>query len=150
MPNFAVRWPNGQLSIVYASSKEDAAVRLDEWAPVEPRYVERLPEFMATFGLNSDGHLQVEELGYECWNLIMEKYYPILSEFTGEHCMEDSSEAGYKLGLQQAIEAEAKRVEGFERVLVKGAELLQAATDASGAYARDIMRSLAQEKKTTS
>jgi hypothetical protein len=144
MPNFCVRWPNGDFSVVAANSKEHAAIRLDEVGSVEPADIHLLPDFMCHYTLDEEGSLEVSLWGEEVIGEIEEKYYPLLNDFLSDYFLVHRDPPLEALAERaKAIEQEKSRdVPWSERDLVEGAEALQNHSDASGAYARAMLRSL--------
>lgn len=134
---FCVRWPNGDFSIVDARSKEAAAVMLDEWGPVEPRDIHRLPGMMVDFRLTEDGDLELVEFS----ELTMEKlqhYYPLVDQVFKEFDPGDPE-------FEQAMAAAVKRERddgGFTTDPVEGEHnrIVQEMADASSAYMRAVTR----------
>ena len=63
MPLFLCRWPNGDCSVVLASSEQDALIKLDEIANAEGCPLVRLDDFQVHFRLTDDGELTLEGFG---------------------------------------------------------------------------------------
>ena len=59
MPNYCVRWPNGDFSVVSAKDKVEAVMLLDEEGDADMCDIHPLPNFMAHFTLGDDGFLEL-------------------------------------------------------------------------------------------
>ena len=78
---FLCRWPNGDFSVVKASSKDEAIELLDEIGNAEGSPVTPINDnFMVHFVLTDDGDFELQEWGEETAELIMKRAYPLLDE----------------------------------------------------------------------
>src|ERR1700686_2095202 len=74
------RWPNGEFSIVNATSKNDAIELLDEWGNAEQASLTRMPHSMFDFRLRDDGQIELADIGEATHDFIMETCYPELDK----------------------------------------------------------------------
>ena len=78
---FLCRWPNGDFSVVKASSKDEAIELLDEIGNAEGSPVTPINDtFMVHFALTDDGDFELQGWGEETGELIMKRAYPVLDE----------------------------------------------------------------------
>ena len=78
---FLCRWPNGDFSVVKASSKDEAIELLDEIGNAEASPVTSINDnFMVHFVLTDDGDFELQGWGEETGELIMKRAYPALDE----------------------------------------------------------------------
>src|SRR5215469_9903692 len=78
---FLCRWPNGDFSVVKASSKDEAIELLDEIGNAEGSPVTPINDnFMVHFVLTDDGDFELQGWGEETGDLIMKRAYPVLDE----------------------------------------------------------------------
>lgn len=78
---FLCRWPNGDFSVVKASSKDEAIELLDEIGNAEGSPVTPINDnFMVHFVLTDDGDFELQGWGEETGDLIMKRAYPLLDE----------------------------------------------------------------------
>ena len=80
MPAYLCRWQNGDFSVVFAVSKEDAIEQLDEWANADGMQLWRMDPCMINFRLDDDGEIEVDQFGDKTIDLIMRKCYPELED----------------------------------------------------------------------
>jgi hypothetical protein len=106
---YLCRWPNGDISIVSASSKREAIIQLDEWAGAHPSQVYALGSFKADFGLTDDGTVVLNDFGEDTWGFIWDTCYPQLAEVLFSDGVTDENGA-FKLGGRERV-AEAVRHE---------------------------------------
>ncbi len=78
MPLFLCRWPNGDCSVVWASTKENAIVELDQVGNAEGCPLVQLPAFQAHFVLTDRGELTLEALGEGAGQEMVSRAYPLL------------------------------------------------------------------------
>jgi hypothetical protein len=115
---FLCRWPNGDCSVVAATSQRDAIVQLDEFGAAEPAMLHPIAGCMLDFGLTESGDLELNEMGEETRAVIYETCYPHLSEMLGSKELEplysDSpTEREKKTAIERlrvAVETEKKRL----------------------------------------
>ena len=116
MPLFLCRWPNGDCSVVLASSEQDALIKLDEIANAEGCPLVRLDDFQVHFHLTDDGELTLEGFGEVTENEIWNICYPVLDGVKGQVQMEhDASDrrtmtARQVARVREAVRAERERV----------------------------------------
>jgi hypothetical protein len=115
---FLCRWPNGDCSVVAATSKRDAILQLDEFGAAEPGMLHPIGGCMLDFGLTESGDLELNEMGEETRAVIYETCYPHLSEMLGSKELQplysDSpTEQEKKTAIERlrvAVETEKKRL----------------------------------------
>ena len=144
------RWPNGDLSFVYARTKEDAIVMLDEWDNAELAELRRARDFMVDFRLTDDGELELQAFGECCLDDIWNRAYPVLSEArlkapaTGDGELTSSG----KEMIRNAVEAERQRPTGRKQPKPADTELgksLQSQTGAPAALVNRLVKHVATE-----
>ena len=115
MPLYLCRWPNGDCSVVWARTKEDALVELDQVGNAEGCPLIPLHEFQVHFRLSDEGKLEFESLGEGTSEALFALAYPVLEqtldEVDGE--MDRNQEAftpEQQARIQAAIEQERQRV----------------------------------------
>jgi hypothetical protein len=78
---FLCRWPNGDFSVVKASSKDEAIELLDEIGNAEGSPLTPIKDnFMVHFVLTDDGDFELQGWGEETGELIIKRAYPVLDE----------------------------------------------------------------------
>lgn len=77
---YLCRWPNREFSLVMASTRREALIELDEWAPGHPGQLFPMESCMLDFGLNEEGEIQFNEFGEDTEAFIWETAYPVLDE----------------------------------------------------------------------
>ena len=78
---FLCRWPNGDFSVVKASSKDEAIELLDEIGNAEGSPVTPINDnFMVHFVLTDDGDFELQGWGEETGEIITKRAYPVLDE----------------------------------------------------------------------
>jgi len=110
---YLCRWPNGDFSVVTASSRREAIIALDEWAGAHPSYVHPIESFMADFGLTSDGNIELHTFAEETDALIWQTCYPVLQDvFASDEATDDSGEVRAEAihRVRDAVEQERKRL----------------------------------------
>ena len=65
MPLYLCRWPNGDCSVVWARTKEDAIVELDQVGNAEGCSLIPLRQFQVHLTVTDDGKLALESLSEE-------------------------------------------------------------------------------------
>jgi hypothetical protein len=106
---FLCRWPNGDFSVVQASSKSEAIERLDEVGNAEGSPVTPINDnFMVHFVLTDDGDFELEDWGEETLELIMARAYPVLDEAQME--ASDKDDAVRAEIIRRAVAKEKERV----------------------------------------
>jgi hypothetical protein len=111
MPIFLCRWPNGEFSIVNATSKGNAIELLDEWANAESAKIIRMPDCMFDFRLNDRGDIELSGIGEATEEFVRETCYPELEHVldTAERDDGDFTQAGLEQ-IRAAVEHERKRL----------------------------------------
>jgi hypothetical protein len=102
MAMYLCRWPNGDFSIVNASTKADAIELLDEWGNAEQASVRRINDCMFDFRLSDDGEIELAAIGEATEELIMEMCYVELRE---------------ALAVAEEDEASPKRIDQIKRAV---------------------------------
>ena len=106
---FLCRWPNGDFSVVKASSKDEAIELLDEIGNAEGSPVTPINDnFMVHFVLTDDGDFELQELGEETGELIMKRAYPVLDEARMSSL--DKSDTERTEIIRRAVAKERERV----------------------------------------
>src|SRR4029453_7772384 len=115
MPLYLCRWPNGDCSVVWARTKEDAIIELDQVGNAEGCPLISLRQFQVHFRLTDEGKLEFESLGEGASEQLFALAYPILEraldEVYGE--MDRNQEVfppEQQARIQAAIEQERERV----------------------------------------
>jgi hypothetical protein len=75
---YLCRWPNGDFSIVTASTRREALVQLDEWAGAHPSFLVPLETCVIDFQLNDRGEIKLNEFGEVTERIVWEQCYPEL------------------------------------------------------------------------
>jgi hypothetical protein len=110
---YLCRWPNGDFSVVTASSRREAILALDEWGGAHPSYVHPIDSFMADFGLTDEGNIAFHTFGEETADIIWETCYPELREaIFGDDVVDDAGNVlpAAQERLREAVEHERKRL----------------------------------------
>ena len=106
---FLCRWPNGDFSVVKASSKDEAIELLDEIGNAEGSPVTPINDnFMVHFVLTDDGDFELQGWGEETGELIMKRAYPVLDE--ARMSSFDKSDAERTEIIRCAVAKERERV----------------------------------------
>jgi hypothetical protein len=116
MAIYLCRWMNGDISIVSASSKDDAILKLDEFASPDDGEIFKLDEFLVDFTLTDDGSLELNYkagaagFGERTFEEIMAKAYPALNNCQNELADMDEDSPEYKREIQEAVKTERERM----------------------------------------
>ncbi|MBX9600055.1 MAG: hypothetical protein K2X35_03585 [Bryobacteraceae bacterium] len=102
---YLCRWPNGDFSIVGASTKREAIFALDEWAGAHPSQVHALSSFKADFRLTDEGEIELTEFGEETWDLIWEACYPKLRDVIHDDAVTDMAGGFRPDGRERVLKA---------------------------------------------
>lgn len=109
---YLCRWPNGDFSLVTASTQREALVQLDEWDVAHPSQLFPLESCMVDFRLNDLGKIELKQFGEETDDLIWETCYPelhaLLSHVGPRDGSEDTAEA--KQSIREAVQRERTRL----------------------------------------
>jgi hypothetical protein len=106
---FLCRWPNGDFSVVKASSKDEAIELLDEIGNAEGSPLTPIKDnFMVHFVLTDDGDFELQGWGEETAELIMKRAYPVLDEARMSSL--DKSDTERTEIIRRAVAKERERV----------------------------------------
>jgi hypothetical protein len=112
---YLYRWPDGDVSLVYANSPVEALVQLDEFGEAATQGLVKFDQFLANFKLNDRGAIVLdrfsEAVGPEFWT----RSYPRLAEVFAELGMDPCEEGGRLTAVEvrrikKAVKAELDRV----------------------------------------
>jgi hypothetical protein len=112
---YLYRWPDGDVSIVYADSPVEALVQLDEFGEAGTEGLVKFDQFLANFKLNDRGAVVLDRLsetvGPEFWT----HSYPLLAELFAELGMDPCEERDQLTAVEarrikKAVKAELDRV----------------------------------------
>jgi hypothetical protein len=112
MPIFACRWPNGDLTILAATNKDDAICRLDEIENAETSQLFSVNDLLLDLRLTAEGHLTTQRaygFGEICGPEVMSKAYPILWEARGQLAALGNDQDPGKT-IRKAVEQERERI----------------------------------------
>ena len=112
MAMYICRWPNGEFSVVNASTKDDAIVMLDEWGNAEQASLKRMPDCMFDFRLRDDGEIELADIGEATYAFIMDTCYPELNQALS--LAEDGSDSDGQKQIRDAVERERTRLWGSQ------------------------------------
>ena len=114
MPVFLCRWPNGDIALVAARTKNDAIEKLDEFGNADHADLFQLTDLLIDFSLKDDGCLELGNpaFGDRALDQIMEKAYPELEKTIMSDELERLHEGSpeYNTVIRTAVEAERKRL----------------------------------------
>ena len=63
---YLCRWMNGDVSFVFARTREDATVLLDEWDDAEGAEISKVRDFIVDFRLNDERGSELREFRESC------------------------------------------------------------------------------------
>ncbi len=153
MAIYLCRWPNGEFSVVGATTKSDAIELLDEWGNAEQASLTRMPGCMFDFRLDDEGQIELADIGEATHEHIMRTCYPEL-EKTLETAELDETGLAYSANsrarIREAVESERKRLWNSQPP-VKEAETergreIQKQTGAASVVVNRIMRTTATKR----
>ncbi len=156
MAIYLCRWPNGDFSIVNATTKDQAIELLDEWGNAERAIVSRMTNCMFDFKLGDDGRFELVDVGECTRDAVLEKCYPGLNKAFAEVEWDedglDFSAEGYRQ-IRAAVELERTRLQESQPT-PKEAETgigreIQKETDAPSVVVDRIVREAASERLKT-
>jgi hypothetical protein len=110
---YLCRWPNGDFSVVAASSKMEAIIALDEWGGAEPSQLYPIDSFMADFTLTNEGEIVLREFGEDTRQVVWDVCYPELDEILNRDDIRDMSgrfRPGGRKRLLRAVKHERTRL----------------------------------------
>ena len=117
MALFLCRWPNGDCSVVWARTKEDAIMELDQVANAEGCPITQLRTFQVHFALTDRGELVLEGFGEGTREAIVSFAYPLLDKALqdayADECFngDESLPPERRVASARAVEQERDRVE---------------------------------------
>jgi hypothetical protein len=113
MAMYLCRWPNGDFSIVSASTKSDAIEMLDEWGNAEQAALTRMADCMFDFRLRDDGEVELAAIGEATEEYVMQTCYPELQKAlaTAEEDDGEDSPRDHER-IREAVERERTRLWG--------------------------------------
>jgi hypothetical protein len=133
MPLYLCRWPNGDCSVVWARTKEDAIVELDQVGNAEGCPLIPLRHFQVHFRLTDDGQLEYEALGERTRDRLLALAYPVLEQTLEEVYEEmDRNQEAFTPEQQARIRAAIEQ----ERERLKPEDIVEPETE----IGRDIKR----------
>ncbi|MCZ2078670.1 MAG: hypothetical protein LC130_27200 [Bryobacterales bacterium] len=112
---YLYRWPDGDVSIVYADSPVEALVQLDEFGEAGTEGLVKFDQFLANFKLTDRGAVVLDRLseaaGPEFWT----RSYPLLAEAFAELGIDPGEERDQLTAVEarrikKAVKAELERV----------------------------------------
>ena len=111
MAMYLCRWPNGDFSIVSASTKSDAIEMLDEWGNAEQATLTRMTDCMFDFRLRDDGEVELAAIGEATEEYVMHTCYPELqiALATAEEDEGEDSPRNHER-IREAVERERSRL----------------------------------------
>jgi hypothetical protein len=113
MAIYLCRWPNGDFSIVNASTKTEAIELLDEWGNAERAFISRMADCMLDFRLADDGQFELANIGESMHETVMERCYPQLKEAVAAAEWDDEGldySAARQQKIREAVELERTRL----------------------------------------
>ena len=117
MPLFLCRWSNGDCSVVWARSKEDAIVELDQVANPEGCPITQVRTFQVHFALTDRGELVLDGFGEGRKEEMLSFAYPLLDKVLQDACS-DADDDGYeslsadrRAAIAHAVEQERSRIQ---------------------------------------
>ena len=117
MPLFLCRWYNGDCSVVWARTKQDAIVELDQVANAEGCPITEVQTFQVHFTLTDRGELVLEGFGEGTKEEMVSFAYPLLDKALQEaYEAEDydgyeSLSANRRAAITHAVEQERRRID---------------------------------------
>jgi hypothetical protein len=113
MATYLCRWPNGEFSVVSATTKGDAIELLDEWGSAEQASLTLMPDCMFDFRLDDEGEIELADIGEAAYGRIMQTCYPELNEALNAAELDSSGQdytAKSRARIQEAVESERTRL----------------------------------------
>ena len=117
MPLFLCRWYNGDCSVVWARTKDDAIVELDQVANAEGCPLTQVGTFQVHFTLTDRGELVLDGFGEGTKEEMVSCAYPLLERALQDACDEadydgyESLSADRRAAIAHAVEQERSRIE---------------------------------------
>ena len=117
MPLFLCRWSNGECSVVWARTEEDAMIELDQVANPEGCPIAQVQTFQAHFTLTDRGELVLDGFGEGTKEEIISLAYPRLDKAL-QDAYDDTDYEGYeslsadrRAAIANAVEQERSRIQ---------------------------------------
>jgi hypothetical protein len=110
---YICRWPNGDFSIVTASSKRDAIIALDEWDAASPEWLTPMDTCLIDFRLNRRGEIEFAQFGCETADFVWKTCYPVLDEVLTRRVGDRSRGAIQE--TREAVKRERNRLRGNQK-----------------------------------
>ena len=117
MPLYLCRWSNGDCSVVWARTEEDAMIELDQVANPEGCPITQVQTFQVHFALTDRGELVPDGFGEGTKEEIVALAYPLLDKALQEAC-DDPDYDGYeslsahrRAAIAEAVEQERSRIQ---------------------------------------
>ena len=117
MPLFLCRWSNGDCSVVWARTKEDAIVELDQIANAEGCPITKVQTFQIHFTLTDRGELVLDGFGEGTKEEVVSFAYPLLDKALQDAYDEadydgyESLSANRRAAIAHAVEQERSRID---------------------------------------
>lgn len=117
MPLFLCRWPNGDCSVVWARSKDDAIVELDQIGNADGCPLAQMRTFQLHLALTDRGDLQLEGFGEATREAIFSFAYPLLDRVLHDAHGDETGGGAESLppdrraAIAQAVAQERRRLE---------------------------------------
>lgn len=135
MPVFMCRWPNGDVSFVFARNREDAIIGLDELDNAELAELRQVRDFVVDFRLTDSGELEFQGFGESCEEEVWNRAYPLLARAMADApkttAGEPTSEG--KKSIRAAVQTEKERLVGKKTPKLADTELGRAVQNRLGA-----------------
>ncbi|MFN2511328.1 MAG: hypothetical protein ABR568_07770, partial [Pyrinomonadaceae bacterium] len=121
MPVYLCRWPNGDLTVVGAPSKQEAIVLLDEFGNADHADIFQVAEFLADFRLTDRGEFELSRFGEAADDRIMEKAYPLLwkAMLSDAAAGLDENSKEYRKVIHAAVQEERTRLQRTKKICRK-------------------------------
>ena len=108
------RWPNGDISVVAARTKDEAIEKIDELGNADDADLFRLTDFLVDFTVQDDGRLELGDPGFgeQTLDQILEKAYPELEKTLQSEELEKLPQGSpeYQAAICRAVEVERNRL----------------------------------------
>jgi endonuclease/exonuclease/phosphatase family metal-dependent hydrolase len=143
---FMCRWPNGDLSFVFARNREDAIIMLDEWDNAELAELRQIQSFMVDFNLTDEGELELQAFGERSQDDIWDRAYPVIDQArrnAPRNSAGELTEPGKEM-MREAVQAEKQRLTAKKKLRVADTELGRLAQSQMGAPAALVNRQVKQ------
>jgi len=151
MALYLCRWPNGDCSFVWATTKGEAIELLDETANAEGCPITSVQDFMVHFRLTDTGQLEFEEFGEVTEDALFGTAYPVLDKALLDAPRDEQSGQPTADGVEMiraAVDQERERVKP-KKVAEPQTELgrrIKSQTDAPTRIVDRTVRKVGKEK----